>query len=443
MSDTYVLFGHEERPDLRRQHRRHDAGLLAAPARLHPDRRRARHRFREGGYKVDIRGAALDVVERMGLLDEDPCPAHRRAGPARSSTATGQPGRQHGRRQLRRARPRRRRDHARRPRPGSCTSRPRRRRVHLRRLHRRASTSDARASPSTAGRPRLRPGHRRRRTALQHPRAGLRARGAASSTTSGYNVSIFSVPNHLGLDREELTYVGPGRTALLYSTPPGHRREGHVPVRAAAAAYDHGDRAEQQQAPGRGLSRARAGRCRACWRPCRRARLLLRLHQPGAHGPLVDAAGSRWSATRPTAPRPPPARAPASRWSARTCWRASSNGAGGDHTDAFPAYEARMRPFVEANQKLGPANIKRMVLSSRSQVRLSMLMLRLVGLLPARTGSWPRSSRPSTAPPPPSTCPPARPDRTGARARRAARRCGCRSAVRPASRRPLLPTTEY
>jgi 2-polyprenyl-6-methoxyphenol hydroxylase-like FAD-dependent oxidoreductase len=25
---------------------------------------------REGGYKIDIRGAALSVVERMGLLDE-------------------------------------------------------------------------------------------------------------------------------------------------------------------------------------------------------------------------------------------------------------------------------------------------------------------------------------------------------------------------------------
>ncbi len=34
----------------------------------------------------------------------------------------------------------------------------------------------------------------------------------------GYHVSIFSVPNHLELDRWELTYVGPGRTALTYST---------------------------------------------------------------------------------------------------------------------------------------------------------------------------------------------------------------------------------
>ncbi|MDF5756742.1 FAD-dependent monooxygenase [Spongiactinospora sp. TRM90649] len=55
--------------------------------------------------------------------------------------------------------------------------------------------------------------------------------------------------------------------------------------------------------------------------------------------------------------------------------------AAGDHTVAFPAHEASMRPFVEANQALGTANIKRMVLSSRSQVRMSMLMLRLVNPL--------------------------------------------------------------
>jgi hypothetical protein len=34
----------------------------------------------------------------------------------------------------------------------------------------------------------------------------------------GHYIAIFSVPNHLELDREEVTYVGPGRTALAYST---------------------------------------------------------------------------------------------------------------------------------------------------------------------------------------------------------------------------------
>ncbi|MFJ9676823.1 hypothetical protein ACIRP2_02020 [Streptomyces sp. NPDC101194] len=34
-----------------------------------------------------------------------------------------------------------------------------------------------------------------------------------------------------------------------------------------------------------------------------------------------------------------------------------------------------MRPFAERNQKLGPANVKRMVMRTSGQVRFSMVML--------------------------------------------------------------------
>jgi hypothetical protein len=40
-----------------------------------------------------------------------------------------------------------------------------------------------------------------------------------------------------------------------------------------------------------------------------------------------------------------------------------------------------MRPFVEQNQKLGLANIKRMVLRSAGQVRISMAMLSVLSRL--------------------------------------------------------------
>jgi 2-polyprenyl-6-methoxyphenol hydroxylase-like FAD-dependent oxidoreductase len=53
-----------------------------------------------------------------------------------------------------------------------------------------------------------------------------------------------------------------------------------------------------------------------------------------------------------------------------------------DHRTAFERYERRMRPFVDANQKLGPANVRRMVLHSDRQVRMSMRMLGLLGRLP-------------------------------------------------------------
>lgn len=58
--------------------------------------------------------------------------------------------------------------------------------------------------------------------------------------------------------------------------------------------------------------------------------------------------------------------------------------AAGDHRTGFPAYEQEMRPFTAANQKLGPANIKRMVLRTRGQVRISMMMLGLIARLPGK-----------------------------------------------------------
>lgn len=58
--------------------------------------------------------------------------------------------------------------------------------------------------------------------------------------------------------------------------------------------------------------------------------------------------------------------------------------AASDHVEGFANYEAALRGFVDANQKLGPANIKRMVLASKAQVRLSMLFLSLLSRLPGK-----------------------------------------------------------
>ncbi|WP_367115238.1 hypothetical protein [Actinophytocola sp.] len=56
----------------------------------------------------------------------------------------------------------------------------------------------------------------------------------------------------------------------------------------------------------------------------------------------------------------------------------------GDFEAAFAGYEERMRPFVARNQALGPANIKRMVIRSKGQVRMSMIMMRLMARTPGR-----------------------------------------------------------
>lgn len=50
----------------------------------------------------------------------------------------------------------------------------------------------------------------------------------------------------------------------------------------------------------------------------------------------------------------------------------------------FANYEAALRDFVAANQKLGPANIKRVVVSTRAGVWFSMTFLALLSKLPGK-----------------------------------------------------------
>lgn len=200
----------------------------------------------------------------------------------------------------------------------------------------------------------------------------------------GHRISIFSVPNHLGLDREEVTYVGPGRSALSYSAARGGAkamflfrsaeevpRERAAQVRALAAAYA----GEGWEVP-RFLDAA-----------------------DGAADFYFDSIGQvrmdRWSRGRvvllgDAAYCASPASGQGTSLALVGAYvlagelAGESSRASGDHEAAFAAYEREMRPFVERNQKLGPANLRRMVLRTRRGVRLAMTMMRLMARMPGR-----------------------------------------------------------
>jgi hypothetical protein len=104
----------------------------------------------------------------------------------------------------------------------------------------------------------------------------------------GYRVAVYSTPNVLGLDREELTYVGPGCTALTYSTA------GETAAKAMflfESTADTRDVAAQQRI----LTDAYAGEGWAV--PQLLAAMpespdfLLRLAEPGPHGHVVARPG--------------------------------------------------------------------------------------------------------------------------------------------------------
>ncbi|WP_203714294.1 FAD-dependent monooxygenase [Asanoa siamensis] len=330
---------------------------------------------RDGGYKVDIRGAALTVVERMGLLDQ--------ARALRTGVRTGSVVDATGRR------------------VASMDADTFGGRVHddaellrgdLSRILREATADRAgfRFGTEVAA---LDPdgtatfaGGARERYDLVVGADGLRsatrtlAFGAGGVHDLGHYVAIWSVPNHLGLDREELTYVGPGRTALVYSTAGQHDAKAMFLFAGDTAARPRGREAQE-----RFLTDAYAGEG---WEV---PKLLAAMGEADdlyfdtisqvrldawSRGRVVLVGDAAYCAS------------PASGQGTSLALVGAYVLAGELATaglDAGPArYEERMRPFVAANQKLGPANIKRMVLRSRGQVRMSMRMLGVLNRLPGK-----------------------------------------------------------
>lgn len=338
--------------------------------------------FRTGGYKVDIRGAALEVVERMGIMPD----VRRLTTDVQGGSvvdATGWKvasmngdtfgGRTHGDAEIQRG--------------------------DLHRLLRDAAGDDVEYVFGDAvsalretgdGVEVTFAGGDRRVVDLVVGADGLHSatRALAFGPESefvrdlGYNVSIFSVPNHLHLDRWELTYVGPGRTALVYSTA-GDEGAKAMFLFAGTGAGTPRDRAAQQRL----LAGAYAGEG---WEVPR-----LLAEMDGAPDFYFDSVSQvhmdRWSKGRvalvgDAACCASPASGQGTSLALVGAYVLAGElaAAGGDHVAAFAAYERRMRPFAERNQSLGPANIKRMVLRSRGQVRMSMAVLGLMSRLPGR-----------------------------------------------------------
>ena len=266
---------------------------------------------------------------------------------------------EHGRRPVRRARGRRRRDHARRPQRAPLRPDPRRRRIPLRRLHhrhRRGRDGDVRAvgaahastwssgptgcTPTCAGwssaRSRVR------------PRPGL------------LHLDLSPPPTTSGLDREEAVHAAPGRTANVYSTKQDSQAKALF-IFVAAAAYDRRDWPSRRSS----WPQAFAGvewEVPGCWRRAGVDGLLLRLRQPDPHGPLVQGpgrAGRRRRLLRLAGVGPGTSLALVG---AYVLAGELASGGGVD------GYEREMRAYVDANQQLGPANVKGMVLPSRADL---------------------------------------------------------------------------
>ncbi|MER6008166.1 FAD-dependent monooxygenase [Nonomuraea angiospora] len=194
----------------------------------------------------------------------------------------------------------------------------------------------------------------------------------------GYYISICTVPNTLVLDREEAVHVAPGRTANVYSTRQDTRAKALFMWSSEPLAYDHRDVEGQKEL----LVKAMAGvgwEVPALLESVRDAKdfyfdSVTQIHMDRwSTGRVVLVGDAAYCAS--------PAAGQGTSLALVGAYVLAGELAGGGGTEG---YEREMSEFVEANQALGPANVKGMVIGSSLAVWLQTRMIRLLPHLPGR-----------------------------------------------------------
>ncbi|WP_431929050.1 FAD-dependent monooxygenase [Nonomuraea jabiensis] len=196
----------------------------------------------------------------------------------------------------------------------------------------------------------------------------------------GMHACVFTVPNHLGLDRWELIYPTPGKVVNLYSTRQSAAKAQFI-FPTPAALPDRRDVAAQQRL----VAETFAG---AGWES---ATLLAAMpHSPDFY---FDSASQvrleRWSAGRIAlvgdaahSPSPLSGQGTSLALVGAYVLAGELKAAGGDHRVAFARYQEEMRGYVDVNLDLGESNAKQMVAGSSRQIRMQTTMMRMVSHLP-------------------------------------------------------------
>jgi 2-polyprenyl-6-methoxyphenol hydroxylase-like FAD-dependent oxidoreductase len=209
----------------------------------------------------------------------------------------------------------------------------------------------------------------------------------------GHHISIFTVPNHLGLDRTEMMHPAPGRSVGMYSTRQSTDAKAMFLFISPADPYDRKDVIQQKKL----LASTFADQG---WDV---PRLLDSMWDaPDFYfDSMSQVRMDRWSSGRvvlvgDAAYGPSPASGQGTSLSLVGAYvlAGSLAAAAGDHAAAFAAYENDMRHFVEENQKLAASNLKGMVLKSAGQIRFQMRMLRLMPYLPGKNRMIKRVTEP-------------------------------------------------
>ncbi|MEU1604378.1 FAD-dependent monooxygenase [Micromonospora matsumotoense] len=199
----------------------------------------------------------------------------------------------------------------------------------------------------------------------------------------GHHIAVCTVPAEFGLARTELMHIAPGRSVGVYRTAGAPDARALFLFRSPAEVPAPGDAAGRHAL----LAREFAG---LGWQVPR-----LLAAAADADDLYLDAISQvrmdRWSTGRialvgDAAYGPSPASGQGTSLGLVGAYvlAAALARAAGDPTVGFADHERQLRPFVRANQELAERNLRGMVLGSTAQIRIQLTMLRLLPRLPGR-----------------------------------------------------------
>jgi 2-polyprenyl-6-methoxyphenol hydroxylase-like FAD-dependent oxidoreductase len=202
----------------------------------------------------------------------------------------------------------------------------------------------------------------------------------------GLYLCVYSVPNYLNLDRMEIQYSELGRIAALWSSRGDAQAKACFGFAAPSLRIDLHNRAQQQQA----LKTVYAG---IGWEVPRLLEMM-----PTASDWYFDTAAQidmpRWSEGRVVlvgdaayCASPMSGQGTSIALIGAHVLAGELAAASGDHARAFAEFENVMRPFVEANQALGRKSAE-LMRSGESKSLAGWLLKQLMRLMPGRVTEW-------------------------------------------------------
>lgn len=188
----------------------------------------------------------------------------------------------------------------------------------------------------------------------------------------GIYSAVFSLPNYLGLHHTGQLYVSPGKAANVFAGDAGGRARAALHLAVEHLQYDRHDVGEQQRIVAEGFAGegweiprllAEMGAAEDFWFDAN----ALVVMDTWASGRVVLLGDAGYCAA------PTSGRGTSQALIGAYVLAGELVGAGSDHTAAFTAYERAMRPFVAEHQAVGREGAQRFFMPAPSQEVLDML----------------------------------------------------------------------